>query len=364
MTRPEAARSQADPQKHRRARASLDAIEQAYGYIDQGHFKQDELTLAGWMLHPRQEITALRLYLNGADLGPVDLQMRADVAKVFPSIPHAAQSGFFVQLDSSTTEFPSKGDIDLVGYADRRPVTRLGTLYRTDLDAVAPTPPAHLMHRVAHTQDGRFFKIWGLKCYGDMRRFFLRHSPFDPPRKLLDWGCGCGRMTAHFLRENSGPEVHGCDVDAEAIAWCRANLGSGRFEAIAPFPPTPYADASFHLVAGYSVFTHLTKEAQFAWLAEIRRILAPGGIFVVTVHGDFASSLAFQGEVGSRLASGICDEIHDDSLNGIVPAGYYRGTFQSEEYTRREWGRDFDILEYQVRGIGNHQDAVVMRRPA
>ena len=357
-------RSQVDSETHRRAEASLDAIEQAYGYIDQGDFKPEELTLAGWMLHPHQEIAALRLYLNGADLGPVDLQVRADVAKIFPSIPHAAQSGFFVRLDSSTTKIPPEGGIDLVGYASERPIARLGTLYRTDLDAVVPTPPARLMQRVAHTQDSRFFKIWGLKCYGDMRRFFLRHSPFDHARKLLDWGCGCGRMTAHFLLENSGPEVHGCDVDAEAIAWCRENLGSGRFDAIAPFPPTPYAEASFHLVAGYSIFTHLTKEAQFAWLAEIRRILAPRGILVATVHGDFASSVAFPSEVGSRLASGICDDMHDDSLNGIVPAGYYRGTFQSEEYTRREWGRYFDILEYQIRGIGNHQDAVVMRRPA
>lgn len=103
---------------------------------------------------------------------------------------------------------------------------------------------------------------------------------------------------------------------------------------------------------------------QFAWLAEMRRILAPGGIFVATVHGDFVSEVTFPGKVASVLKTGIYNGAHDDILDGIVPKGYYRGTFQTEEYTRREWSKYFDILEYNVRGIGNHQDVVVMRRPA
>ena len=51
------------------------------------------------------------------------------------------------------------------------------------------------------------------------------------------------------------------------------------------------------------------------------------------------------------------------SLSGATLAGE-PATFQSEEYTRREWGKFFEVLEYKVRGIGNHQDAVVLRRPA
>jgi hypothetical protein len=64
------------------------------------------------------------------------------------------------------------------------------------------------------------------------------------------------------------------------------------------------------------------------------------------------------------LELGIHDGTHDTTLDGVVPAGYYRGTFQTREYTLREWGKYFDVLEYRVRGIGNYQDAVVMRRAA
>jgi len=346
------------------ADGSINQIEPAHGYIEASDFTAEDLVLGGWMLHPNKEMSSLRLYVNGACAGPVDLELRADVAKVFSWIPHAAQSGFHIRRHLSPSGYPPQGRIDLVGYSGEQPIARLSSLYRTDLDSVVPAPPPTLMNRVAHTQDRRFFKTWGLKCYGDMRSFFCRYAAFDRTDKLLDWGCGCGRLTIHFLMETAGPAVYGCDVDGEAIAWCDAKLASGHFTAIEPFPPTSYADASFQLVAGYSVFTHLTKETQVAWLTEIRRILAPGGIFVATVHGDFAASLAFPGKVTSVLSAGIHDGVHDDSLDGIVPKGYYRGTFQTEEYTRREWSKYFDILEYQVRGIGNHQDAVVMRRPA
>jgi SAM-dependent methyltransferase len=219
------------------------------------------------------------------------------------------------------------------------------------------------MHRVANTRDGRFFKIWGLKCYGDFLEILRRHCDLARPAALLDWGCGCGRLTAHFLSE-PGFAVFGCDVDREAVTWCESNLRAGQFTTIDPFPPTPYPDGSFQLAIGYSIFTHLTKDLQFAWLAELQRILAPGGILVATVHGDSAASFAFPGQVSTVLEHGFYDGVHDTVLDGTVPQGYYRGTFQTQEYTLREWGKYFDILEYEVRGIGNHQDAVVMRSRA
>ena len=164
--------------------------------------------------------------------------------------------------------------------------------------------------------------------------------------------------------ERNGPEVFGCDVDGEAVAWCNANLRAGHFTTIDPFPPTPYADASFDLVAGYSIFTHLTQEVQFAWLAEIRRILAPGGIFVATVHGDFVSEVTFPGKVASVLKSGIYDERPRRYPGRHRAEGLLPGHFPDGRVHAAQVEQYFDILEYNVRGIGNHQDVVVMRRPA
>ncbi len=80
-------------------------------------------------------------------------------------------------------------------------------------------------------------------------------------------------------------EIHGCDLDAGAIAWCRANLGFARFEVNAAQPPLPYDDGSFDLVCGLSVFTHLPEPAGLRWMAELARVLRPGGRLVLSTHG-------------------------------------------------------------------------------
>lgn len=64
------------------------------------------------------------------------------------------------------------------------------------------------------------------------------------------------------------------------------------------------------------------------------------------------------------LRNGIIDGTQDSALDGIAPEGYYRGVFQTREYTVRNWSTYFEILEYIERGAANYQDLVVMRRPS
>ena len=50
-------------------------------------------------------------------------------------------------------------------------------------------------------------------------------------------------------------------------------------------PPLPFDDARFDLVLGYSVFTHLNVQYQDAWLGELRRLVRPGGILLLSISG-------------------------------------------------------------------------------
>ena len=88
----------------------------------------------------------------------------------------------------------------------------------------------------------------------------------------LDFGCGCGRTLRWLTREWRDVSWHGTDVDAEAVGWCRSHL-PGRFEVNGPMPPLPFPNASFDLVLGVSVFTHLDEPVQRGWAAELRRVL-------------------------------------------------------------------------------------------
>ena len=103
-----------------------------------------------------------------------------------------------------------------------------------------------------------------------------------------------------------------------------------------------------------SVFTHLTENVLQLWLEEMRRIITPGGLFLASVKSFDDANIP---------ASGISDEALDGMLDGIAPAGYYRGTVQSREYTVNRWSRHFEILDFIEDGLEGSQDLVVMRRP-
>lgn len=107
------------------------------------------------------------------------------------------------------------------------------------------------------------------------------------PRRVLDWGCGPGRIVRH-LPELLGGEIHGTDYNAEAVAWCRENIDGVRFSQNALNPPLAFPDRYFDCVYAVSVLTHLSAEVGEAWIAEMRRLLAPGGVFLFTTLGDAA----------------------------------------------------------------------------
>jgi len=109
--------------------------------------------------------------------------------------------------------------------------------------------------------------------------------PLDSMDAILDFGCGCGRMT-RWLSDLSRPQIHACDYNPELAEWCDANLGFVRVRTTDLNPPLPYGDGSFDFLYAYSVLTHLSTELAGQWLAEFRRLVRPGGLIWFTVHGE------------------------------------------------------------------------------
>jgi SAM-dependent methyltransferase len=100
----------------------------------------------------------------------------------------------------------------------------------------------------------------------------------------LDFGCGWGRIGRFFLRDFKAEDMVGVDIDPDMVAFCAGANLPGSFETIANGQPLPFADGDFRLVTAYSVFTHLPPHLFRAWLAELLRVLAPGGMLVFTVE--------------------------------------------------------------------------------
>jgi SAM-dependent methyltransferase len=127
------------------------------------------------------------------------------------------------------------------------------------------------------------------------------HADLGPEDRVLDIGCGNGRLTWPMV-EGLSPKggYVGFDVSWPAIRYCRRRFGAERpdFEfhhidihngvynprGVVAETETcfPCADGVITLAFANSVFTHLPIETIHRYLHETRRVLAPGGRAVFT----------------------------------------------------------------------------------
>lgn len=144
------------------------------------------------------------------------------------------------------------------------------------------------------------FAATGAEFLGHFREL----TGLRPSDRVLDIGCGIGRMARMLARELEPPGTYdGFDIVAAGIDWCREHYGRPgatavpfRFAHVDLHHPVynpggtglaesfrfPYADDSFDLVIATSVFTHLLDPAAEHYLTEAARVLAPKGKILST----------------------------------------------------------------------------------
>jgi SAM-dependent methyltransferase len=111
-------------------------------------------------------------------------------------------------------------------------------------------------------------------------RIPLFQAAIGTGKRVLDLGCRSGALTRHFIDGNS---VVGLDVDAAALEKAAA-LGIEPVQADVE-DPLPFEDAGFDAVVAGELFEHLRFPG--ALVAEIRRVLRPGGVVVGSVPNAF-----------------------------------------------------------------------------
>ena len=132
-------------------------------------------------------------------------------------------------------------------------------------------------------------------------RHFIKLGDLKPSHKVLDVGCGVGRMAvalAGFL--NADGQYRGFDIVPKFIQWAQKSitprfpnfqfehfdayntLYNPKSQTLARDLKFPYADGEFDFVFLTSVFTHMTPEDHEHYLSEISRVLKPGGRVLAT----------------------------------------------------------------------------------
>ena len=97
--------------------------------------------------------------------------------------------------------------------------------------------------------------------------------------RLLDLGCGTGALTAQVLEQDHHRQVTGLDLSEQMLARARACLGDRVNLVQGDSEHLPFPDQSFDVVYCCDSFHHYPDPA--AVLAEVGRVLVPGGVFLL-----------------------------------------------------------------------------------
>jgi len=134
-----------------------------------------------------------------------------------------------------------------------------------------------------------FERLWSELPDAPPERFEQRRAclieSLEPGSRVIDVGCGAGWFCEALDR--AGFKVVGVDVAGEAIRRARERCPSVEFALVAEHPPheLPYADGSFDAAWLGETLEHV--QDVISLLAEIHRVLKPGGRLIVTTpdHG-------------------------------------------------------------------------------
>jgi len=127
----------------------------------------------------------------------------------------------------------------------------------------------------------------------------LRHWGLRPSARVLEIGCGVGRLAYELAAYLDDGTYTGFDISPKAIGWLNEHyaprLPNFRFDLVdarnARYRPRgadaetvrfPYADGQFDVVVAFAVFMHMQLPEIRRYCEEIARVLAPDGFAAVT----------------------------------------------------------------------------------
>lgn len=332
------------------------------------------LTLHGWALPPLTGQTGT-FTVNGTPLSAGDVAYplwRPDVANVFWYVPNSVRSGFNCTIRWRALGYV-EADILRIDYVDAKRMNPWGDhqafyLRPGLLDTPYPIPPHQNILRVAGYGEAAKFLLDGYTTLIKLQRLLEMHAgrSLSEFTSVLDWGCGCGRLTRHLIEalQASNTIITGIDIDQENIDWCQNNLPRGLFYLCGLQPPIHLSSATFDLIVGLSVLTHLDESTQHAWLNELKRVAAPGAFLLLSIHGNTSvcRSNVSRDWLDRWNRRGVDDSGKDPALSAVINnSEYYRSTFHTTAYVRETWAKYFDVVMIVEGFLSNNQDMVVLR---
>ncbi len=167
------------------------------------------------------------------------------------------------------------------------------------------------------------------------RRKLLEQAEISENDRVLDLACGTGTMAVMIKSRHPGAAVAGLDGDPDILALARekarqAGLGIEFNEGLSF--SMPYPANEFDMVFSSLFFHHLKPVDKTRTMAEVHRVLKPGGALHICDWGRPSNLLLRMAFLGVRLLDGF--EVTRDNLQGRLPAIIEQAGFVDVSVTR------------------------------
>lgn len=237
-----------------------------------------------------------------------------------------------------------------------------------NLRALLPDVPEPGLQELWNGRSGVALAQQGRSFYSRVRERYALHSerPLAESR-VLDFGCGWGRLTRFFARDVQPGALYGCDPVDYILDVCRQSRVPATLARSELVPDRLPFDEPMDLVFSFSVFTHISERAHLACLAALHAGIAPGGVLVLTVRPpaylDLSPLMEPVPGVGAEaryvFAPHPAEESHHQWQGGEMTYGEAVVTLP---YVRERWSPQFELLEVDVLVDDLYQVMLTLRR--
>ena len=251
-----------------------------------------------------------------------------------------------------------------------------------DLNGFIPKIPPHdmqrnwtgLMGEAAMSEAMNFFEI--------VSGMVSKHAVgIGPETKILDFGCGWGRIIRFFMRDVHHSNLHGVDCFPEALEMATAQNKWVNFQLIDAKLPIPLKE-KFDVIYLFSVFSHLSESRQLELLEEFSRLLNSNGFLIATTRPrgfilkcQQLRSLANQqvqncGSTASFVETEKILKQYDSGEfcfdptggGGVLDSSFYGEACIPLSYVQRTWSKWFQFREFRYADKKCNQNVICVQK--
>ncbi|HEX3668340.1 MAG TPA: methyltransferase domain-containing protein [Acidimicrobiia bacterium] len=189
-------------------------------------------------------------------------------------------------------------------------------------------------------------------------------SPLREAGSLLEFACGYGRLTRHFVHRISPSKLTVSDIDRRAVDFVTEKFGVRGFYS-APMADELTAEGRYDVIVVISLFSHLPIQQWGPWLERMNEMLNPGGLLLFSTLGMHAwdVNVPDAARKGFRVeAEGFLFREQNET-RGRLSADTYGTSYVSERFVERviSEGVEGRLVKSCPRGLNGFQDVYVLQ---